>query len=182
MPQSIPSGAITVFMTATAPTNWTKLTNLNDYCIRIITSGTATTGGTTAFSSVFSSSRPITGTINPVAPYTIGGYTLSTPEISSHTHPAGQVTGSTSGTPILNFWTPYRPAGGTPSREIIGGPAPLTYPTFSNSATTETSAPAGGGGPHTHSVSPTLPVTAVPFSGTFNFAVKYVDMVRCQRN
>lgn len=179
--QSIPSGAITVFLTATAPTNWTKLTNLNDYSIRIITSGTATTGGTTAFSSVFSSSRPITGTINPVAPYTVGGYALSTPEISAHTHDAGQTTGSTSGTPILNFWAPYKPTGASPIRPVIGAPAPLTYPTFAFTAGTFTSQSAGGGNPHTHSVSPTVPATAVPFSGTFNFAVKYVDMIRCQR-
>lgn len=182
MPQSIPSGSITVFRTATAPTNWTKLTNYNDYCIRIITSGTASTGGTTAFSSVFGSSRPITGTINPVAPYTVGGYALASTEISSHTHVTGQITNATSGTGILNYWTPYRPAGGTPSRNIIAAPAPLTYPAFTNAAGTITSQSSGGGAPHTHAASPTVPVTAVPFSGTFDFAVKYVDMVRCQRS
>ncbi len=180
--QSIPSGSITVFRTATAPTNWTKLTNLNDYCIRIITSGTVSTGGTTAFSSVFSSSRPITGTINPVAPYTVGGYALSTAEISSHSHVTGQITGSTSGPSILNFWSPYRPGGTTPSRNIISAPAALTYPTFSVSSTSQTSAPSGGGSPHTHAASPLTPTAAVPFSGTFDFAVKYVDMVRCQRS
>ncbi len=180
--QSIPSGSITIFRTATAPTNWTKLTNYNDYSIRIITSGTVSTGGTTAFSSVFSSSRPITGTINPVAPYTVGGYALSSSEISSHSHVTGQITGSISGTPILNFWSPYRPGGTTPTRNIIGAPAPLTYPTFSVSATTQTSDTSGGGSPHTHAASPLNPTAAVPFSGTFDFAVKYVDMIRCQRS
>lgn len=180
--QSIPSGAVTVFRTATAPTNWTKLTNLNDYAIRIVTSSGGGSSAGTAFSTIFAAGRSVTGTVNPAAPYTVGPYALSTPEISAHTHDAGQVTGSVTGTPILNFWAPYRPGGATPTRNAIGAPSPLTYPVFANTPGTFTSQSAGGGNPHTHTVSPLTPAAAVPFSGTFSFALKYVDMIRCQRN
>jgi hypothetical protein len=180
--QSIPSGSITVFRTATAPTNWTKTTTLDDAAIRIVTTGTGSWLSRSGFTSIFANSRTITGTINPVAPYTVGPYALSTPQISAHTHDLGRTTGSISGTPILNYWAPYRPGGGTPTRNIIGAPAPLTYPTFANNANPYTSLSSGGGEPHTHDGSPSTPTAAVPFSGTYNFALKYVDMIRCQRN
>ncbi|HEY6019662.1 MAG TPA: hypothetical protein VIY48_07105 [Candidatus Paceibacterota bacterium] len=43
-----------IFNQTTPPTNWTKVTSYDDYALRLVT-GTASTGGTTAFTSVFAS-------------------------------------------------------------------------------------------------------------------------------
>lgn len=53
-----PSGTVMLFMQTTAPTGWTKDTTHNDKALRIV-SGTASSGGSTAFTSVFAA-RTIT--------------------------------------------------------------------------------------------------------------------------
>ena len=177
--QSIPSGAITLFRTATAPTNWTTPgTVYNDYAIRIITSGTAATGGATAFSSVFASGRPVSGTMNPISGLTVGPYTLSGPQVSAHTHDVGQVNGPS---PNPSFWSAYKPTGApTGTKYVIATTGSTSmYPTWSPQS--GTSGSAGQGQAHTHPTA-SMPATAQPFSGTFNFAIKYVDMVRYQRS
>jgi len=81
-----PSGTIMLFVQTNAPTGWTKSTANNDKALRVV-SGSASTGGTTAFSSVFASRTP-SGTI--------GSTTLTTAQIPSHYHPSkGRGTGNT---------------------------------------------------------------------------------------
>lgn len=53
-----PSTTASIFQQTAAPTGWTKGTNLDDYALRLVT-GTASTGGSTVFSSVFTA-RTIT--------------------------------------------------------------------------------------------------------------------------
>lgn len=67
-----PAGTAMLFVQTTAPTGWTKSTTHNDKALRVV-SGTASSGGTTAFSSVFAAR------------------TISTSNLPSHTH-----TGTTS--------------------------------------------------------------------------------------
>lgn len=47
-----PSGTVMLFVQTAAPTGWTKSTTHNDKALRVV-SGTASSGGSTAFSSVF---------------------------------------------------------------------------------------------------------------------------------
>lgn len=58
-----PDGTAMLYRQTTPPTGWTKGTDLNDYALRLVT-GTASTGGSTAFSSVFAS-RTISSTNMP---------------------------------------------------------------------------------------------------------------------
>lgn len=51
---SFPTGTVMLFVQTAAPTGWTKSTTHNDKALRVV-SGTASTGGTTAFSSVLTS-------------------------------------------------------------------------------------------------------------------------------
>jgi len=51
---SIPSGSLMLFQQTTAPTGWTKQTTHNDKALRVV-SGSASSGGSTAFTSVFTS-------------------------------------------------------------------------------------------------------------------------------
>jgi hypothetical protein len=95
---TLPAGTQMVFLESSAPTGWTQNTAaaLANSTLKVITSGTAGTGGTDAFSDTFGSSRS-TETANiglDVAPTTVdassvslGDTTLSTPTIAAHTHP-----------------------------------------------------------------------------------------------
>lgn len=68
------SGTLMLFQQTAAPTGWTKQTTHNDKALRVV-SGTASSGGTSAFTTVFANQTP-----------TIGATTLSTAQIPSHTH------------------------------------------------------------------------------------------------
>jgi hypothetical protein len=81
-PSVIPAGTVMLFVQTAAPTGFTKSTTHDNKALRIV-SGTASTGGTVAFTTAFSSTRAVTvSTISGSA----GNTTLSTPQIPSHTH------------------------------------------------------------------------------------------------
>ncbi len=63
-----PSGTSMLFKQSAAPTGWTKGTSFDDYALRLVT-GTASSGGSTAFSSVFAS-RTITSANLPAHTHT----------------------------------------------------------------------------------------------------------------
>lgn len=71
-----PAGTAMLFVQTSAPTGWTKSTTHNNKALRVV-SGTASSGGTVAFTTAFASQTP-SGTI--------GSTTLSTNEMPSHTH------------------------------------------------------------------------------------------------
>ena len=73
IPTSIPTGTVMIFGQTAAPTGFTKLTNFDNYALRVV-SGTASTGGSVAFTTAFSASL------------SAGATTLSTAQIPSHTH------------------------------------------------------------------------------------------------
>jgi hypothetical protein len=60
-----PSGTLMLFQQTAAPTGWTKQTTHNDKALRVV-SGTASSGGTTAFSTVMASRTPA-GTVGNTA-------------------------------------------------------------------------------------------------------------------
>jgi hypothetical protein len=92
-----PAGTITLFMQTSAPTGWTKSTTHNDKALRIV-SGTASSGGTTAFSSVFTSRTIATANL-PSHNHTFSG-TTSTDGAHTHTYtaPPGEFGVDTGGT------------------------------------------------------------------------------------
>ena len=67
------SGTLMLFQQTAAPTGWTKQTTHNNKSLRVV-SGTASSGGATAFTSVFGSSN------------TTGARTLSTAQLAGHSH------------------------------------------------------------------------------------------------
>jgi len=73
-------GTAMLFQQTSAPTGWTKQTTVNDKALRVV-SGTAGSGGSLAFSTVFGKTAT-------------DSFTLTTTEMPSHTHPpdgSGQV-------------------------------------------------------------------------------------------
>lgn len=122
----IPSGTLMLFQQTAAPTGWTKETTHDNKALRVV-SGTAGSGGTTAFTSVFTNQAP-TITLSGLS---AGATTLSTAQMPSHTHNIS-----------IGISNSY---GG--SNYSVGGPSGI-----SNSAT-YTSTGAGSNGSHSHSVS-----------------------------
>jgi hypothetical protein len=98
----LPSGTAMLFVQTSAPTGWTKSTTHNNKALRVV-SGAASSGGTTAFTSVFTA-RTITTANMP-------SHTHSVTD-PGHSHIYGVVTagsgaGATSGTnaPVVNMST-----------------------------------------------------------------------------
>lgn len=103
------AGTVMLFAQTSAPTGWTKLTNLDNYALRVV-SGTASTGGSVAFTTAFASSLSASAT------------TLSTGEIPSHNHSI----------PIIAF----NGAGGSPTGIVYESSYYNRYSTTTNSNST----------------------------------------------
>ena len=96
VPVAFDSGTRMIFAQTTAPTGWTKDTvNYNNHALRVTTS-TASTGGSVAFTTAFAS-QSVSGTV--------GATTLSTTTMPSHRHSfvAGWL-GTPSGPPANPLW------------------------------------------------------------------------------
>lgn len=132
----VPTGSNSLFYNSTAPLGYTQLTSLNDYSLRIVSGFGGTTGGTTAFSTVFANQTPTISTSGLSASAT----TLSTAQMPSHSHSVPS--GGTVGYPSCNE-TYTLTAGG--SRNDGG----------------QTTGGAGSGGSHTHSISGSVLSSAI---------------------
>lgn len=79
-----PTGTLMLFQQTAAPTGWTKQTTHDNKALRVV-SGTASSGGTSAFTTVFANQTPTITTSGLSA----GATTLSTAQMPSHTHTTG---------------------------------------------------------------------------------------------
>lgn len=131
---SLAAGTAMLFAQTSAPTGWTKSTTHNDKALRIV-SGTASSGGSTAFSSVMASRTPAG---------TVGSTTLNTTQIPSHTH-TFEVT-KASNTPTT----------GANDRAVNAA-------NVGAGASTGTTSTAGSGGSHTHSFTGTAMDFAIQY-------------------
>lgn len=117
---SFPSGTVMLFVQTAAPTGWTKSTTHDNKALRVV-SGTASSGGTTAFTTVFTNQTP---TIN-TSGLSAGATTLSIAQIPSHSHtysvPSGAC-GNSGGTqrPLVGDNTGSTGGGGSHSHSISG--------------------------------------------------------------
>lgn len=78
-----PTGTLMLFQQTTAPTGWTKQTTHNNKALRVV-SGTASSGGTSSFTTVFTDQTPIINATGLSATAT----TLTTAQLASHSHDA----------------------------------------------------------------------------------------------
>lgn len=146
------AGTVMLFVQTSAPTGWTKSTSHNDKALRIV-SGTASSGGSTAFTTVFASrSVPTTDST-----------TLSTSQIPAHQH-FTMISNSTSNT------TPS--ASNTISVGNNYG-TDNSYSIAANSSTADVglTSSTGGGTGHTHTIGTAM-----------DFAVQYVDVIAATRD
>jgi hypothetical protein len=147
------TGTAMMFVQTAAPTGWTKSTTHDNKALRVV-SGTASSGGSVAFTTAFASQTPAGSVSITAVSGTAGATTLTTPQIPSHTH---SVTGNTA--------SPF-----TPAIRIALSTTANSTPGSGNTN------PTGGGGSHDH------PFSFTSGSGTFtgtaiNLAVQYVDVI-----
>ena len=154
---AFPSGTLMLFQQTTAPTGWTKQTTHDNKALRVVT-GTAGSGGTTAFTSVFTNQTPTITLSGLIA----GATTLAISQMPSHRHPTYA----------------QAPTGqyGWGKTNIADDAYNSNY--ISNASTTISGqvAPDGGGGSHTHSMSGSATSSAI----TLNVA--YVDLIIASKN
>lgn len=113
-------GTAMLFAQTAAPTGWTKSTTHNNKALRVV-SGTAGSGGTAAFTTVFTSRTPA-GSV------TVGATTLTESQIPAHTHTTTCLStastssydvGASSGVSFVNT--------GSPTSSSTGGGASHTH-------------------------------------------------------
>ena len=132
--------------------------------MRVVVGSGGGTGGSDTFQTTFGSSRtteskslPVSGSVSG----TVGGHTLSTPELASHQHVITKVT------PNPQNPSPTR---GFDSGSFLNRRAEPTSLSFEPSASFNT---AGGGGSHSHPFSGTLTSST---TGSSSFAIPGMDL------
>lgn len=150
---AFPTGTLMLFQQTAAPTGWTKQTTHNNKSLRVV-SGTAGSGGTTAFTDVF------TGT-------TTGSHVLTTANLPAHTH--GAIADHTHTVPTV------KPT--SSSTSSITGIHYATY-TYSSANSTDggvvaTSVATNAGGGHTH----TSVGGGTGHTHSMDMRVQYVDLI-----
>ena len=149
------AGTAMLFAQTTAPTGWTKSTAHDNKALRVV-SGTASSGGSVAFTTAFASQTPTGSVTITSVTGTAGATTLSTSQIPSHTH---YMSGRWDGSGAKTGQSSYHQQGPVNGSVV-------------NKATSST----GGGGSHTHPFS--FSSGAGTFSGdAIDLAVQYVDVI-----
>jgi hypothetical protein len=148
------AGTVMLFAQTSAPTGWTKNVSTGDNSALRVTTGTASTGGSVAFTTAFASQTPAGSVSITAVSGSADATTLTTPQIPSHTH---TIPGVSSPSP-----------GGGSLRGLV---APGTINTGAT----------GGGGSHTHPFSFTSG-TATFTGNAINLAVQYIDVIRATKD
>ena len=178
----VPSGTKMLFQQTAAPTGWTKDTTHNNKALRVV-SGTASSGGSVAFTTAFATSRTVSGSV--------ASHTLTESQIPSHDHGDGNLTaashshdmdhGHSASTNLsaLNWFNHNNRAITTSGafnyvyNQTAGSTATITVNNFTGSTdpsgsltVSGSTSNTGGGGSHNHG-----------WSGSVNVGVQYVDLI-----
>ena len=130
----IPKNSVSIFYQASAPTGWTKLTTHNDKALRVVSGTGGGSGGGLAFSSVFTSNIPISGSVT--ASGTVGDTTLLLQQLPSHAHASGSSVNVRPGTPGVTT----RALNSTgPNGSTVGADEPHSHPFSGTSSPYSTS-------------------------------------------
>jgi hypothetical protein len=152
----IPSGTVMLFVQTSAPTGWTKSIEHNDKALRVV-SGTASSGGNTAFSSTFVNRTPAGSVSGTNSGGGVSDSGLTTGQLASHAHTEQLMSSSATMT--------------TTGTRIGGSASGAT-----NRTATSPTLGAGSGEAHGHGF--TQPSWSGTFTGTaLDFGVRYVDTI-----
>lgn len=149
-----PTGTLMLFQQTAAPIGWTKQTTHNNKALRVV-SGTASSGGTSSFTTVFTNQTP---TIN-ASGLSASATTLTSSQMPSHTH-----------TPQL-----WKNGAGTYGNAVpaeTNNNNAQNFGDFVNIRNTST----GGGTSHTHGITGTATASAITLD------IQYVDLIIAVKN
>lgn len=122
---NFPVGTAMLFAQTAAPTGWTKSTTHNDKALRVV-SGTASSGGTTEFTSVFAA-RTLTranlpnDTVNPTVSITDPGHIHTYGRVTARSVQSGAATGGDEATATTNTSSATTGITATSSFALNGG-------------------------------------------------------------
>ena len=167
------SGTTMLFVQSAAPTGWTKSTTHDNKALRIV-SGTASSGGSVAFTAAFTS-QTVSGTVGyQSVSGTTDGHVLLPNEMPSHSHFIAGVDISTAADISGSNYMSHQGSYGTQANYRLGGST--VYPTEGITSS------AGGGGAHSHTFT-SQGSHNHSFSGNgINLAVAYVDAIIAVKN
>ena len=145
-------GQTVAFAQATAPVGWIKISTYNDHALRIV-SGSTSNGGTSAFSTTFTTVNPYSPVTGPW-PTTVGTTTISVAQMGAHTHTSH---------------------GAYPSVSGNSGYGPAAYRTvYTTQAQVPTPSPNfGAGGGHTHGAN----IDSITLTSSQDLNIKYIDVI-----
>ena len=147
------AGTLMLFQQTSAPTGWTKQTTHNDKALRVVT-GAASSGGTTAFSSVMTSRTPSGSNSGG----SVSNHTLSEAQMPSHQHAT-----------YFNGADDTNPPRDIGNMTVWADNAPFSAYAYSDYR--------GSSNAHNHGF------TNPTFTGTaMDFAVQYVDLIIASKN
>lgn len=165
------SGTKMLFQQTAAPTGWTKdTTNYNDHAIRVVT-GTASSGGTNALSTLDATAS---GTINSSISGSVAHHAITAAQMPAHRHyvfrsDIGNLDGGPGNVTAGNFAC-YA------NNSFGGGDEKYSIVATGNDANVALSSSAGSSQGHSHGVG-SLAVTST-FTGSANaLDVQYVDVI-----
>lgn len=92
-----PAGTVMMFVQTAAPTGWTKSTTHDNKALRVV-SGTASSGGSAAFTTAFGTPS-VSGSVSG----TVGATTLTTAQMPSHSHQVGSLNNKGSQRAATNY-------------------------------------------------------------------------------
>jgi hypothetical protein len=154
-----PVGTVMLFAQTAAPTGWTKVTTHDNKALRVV-SGTASSGGSVAFTTAFASQAVSGSNSSTTVTGTVNGTTLSGGQLASHSHGRGTTYTGGPANPGVQWGANvyYTNSGGGYTADGAGTDA------------------AGGNGSHDHGFSGGSHTHT--FTGTaINLAVQYVDVI-----
>ena len=157
VPEAFPAGTKMLFQQSAAPTGWTKSTSHDNKALRIV-SGNASSGGSTAFTSVFASRTPSGTFSGSLSGGSVSATTLTTSQMPSHNH----------GVQLSNDDEESANKGFNDDR----GNRFVQYKNTSNT---------GGSGSHTHSIAGGSVSGSVSMDA-MDFDVQYVDVIIATKN
>ena len=187
----IPAGSVMLFRQTTPPSTWTKVTTWDNRALRVV-SGTVSTGGTTAFTSVFTSrtilqaNLPAVNLSHSLTSATHSHTWSDTSSSDSHSHTWSDTSNSDSHDHDLPNNMVRRVSGGFASSSGNYCESNSSLSTDSDSHSHSVSGTTSSDS-HTHTVSGTTSSSgALAVSGTvslggsgtaMDFAVQYVDVI-----
>lgn len=146
------TGQTMAFAQPSAPLGWVKVSDFDDYTLRIV-NGSTSNGGTATVSGTFSTVNPYGPVSGPWAA-TVGTTTVAVANMAAHTHVSSGSFSSTGGN------SGYGPA-----------PYRTAYTAQAQGPTVTASFGAGGG--HTHTAS----LDQLQYDSSTPFQVKYLDVI-----